>query len=69
MIDQLTNLETNALITVFCLSILAGIVFALAVVAFVFDQLDRRSRKRLKRGFSEYRNPPPPALPLKKNNH
>lgn len=46
MIDHLTNLETNALITVFCISLLAGVMFALAVVAFVFDQLDRRSRRR-----------------------
>ena len=50
MIDHLSELELNMLIHVLCLSLIAGVVFALVVVAFIFDQLDGRSRKRA-RGF------------------
>lgn len=49
MIDHLSQLEKSALIHVICLSLIAGIMFALVVVAFVFDQLDRRSKKKLQK--------------------
>lgn len=59
MIDHLSQLETNMLIHVLCLSLIAGLVFALAVVVFVFDQLDRRSRKKRS---DKNRYPPPPPI-------
>ena len=67
MIDHLSEIELNMLIHVLCLSLIAGLVFALAVVAFVFDQLDGRSRK-MARGIPRMTNPPPPP-PRKIINH
>lgn len=46
MIDHLSQLETNALIEVLCLACVAGMVFALAVVLWLFDLLDNISKRK-----------------------
>jgi hypothetical protein len=43
MIEYLINLDTNALITIACIALIVGMVAGLAVVAAVFEWMDRRS--------------------------
>lgn len=45
----LTEMETNALIEVLCLACIAGMVFALAVVLWLYDLLDNISKRKTRK--------------------
>lgn len=59
MIDNLSGLETKILIHVICLSLIAVLIFALSLVALVFEILNRRSRNKRpdKNRVPRHRNP------------